>query len=135
MLEGPALGHFVTLDADGSPQVTCVWVGLDGDELVVGSLGLFRKIRNIQRDPRVAISFETAERNEIGLIHHLVVYGTARVDPGGAPQLLQRLAHTYLGPDVVFPPIPNPPPGYVIRVSPSRFAGVGPWQSGGGGER
>ena len=135
VLEGPALGHFVTTNADGSPQVTCVWVGLDGDELVVGSLGVWQKIKNITRDPRVAISFETDVRNEIGLIHHLVVYGTARVEPVGGPQLLQRLAHTYLGPDVAFPPMPNPPPGFVIRVTPNRFAGVGPWQSSGSGER
>lgn len=129
VLEGSALGHFVTLNADGSPQVSCVWIGLDGDELVVGSLGVFQKIKNIQRDPRVAISFETDESNAVGMLHHLVVYGTARVEAGGAPQLLQRLAHTYVGPDVAFPPMPDPPPGYVIRVTPSRFTGLGPWQS------
>ena len=129
VLEGPALGHFVTLNADGSPQVSCVWIGLDDDELVVGSLGVFQKIKNIRRDPRVAISFETDQSNEIGMRHHLVVYGTARVEAGGAPQLLQWLAHTYVGPDVRFPPMPDPPPGYVIRVTPSRFTGLGPWQS------
>ncbi|MGZ4617464.1 MAG: TIGR03618 family F420-dependent PPOX class oxidoreductase [Frankiaceae bacterium] len=129
VLAGPALGHFVTLNADGSPQVTCVWVGLAGDELVVGSLGVFQKIKNIRSDPRVAISFETDESNEIGMRHSLVVYGTARVESGGAPQLLQRLARTYVGPDVRFPPMPDPPPGYVIRVTPSRFTGLGPWQS------
>ena len=111
VLEGPALGHFVTLNADGSPQVTCVWVGLDGDELVVGSLGVFQKIKNIRRDPRVAISFETDESNEIGMLHSLVVYGTARVESGGAPQLLQRLAHTYVGPDVRVPAHARPAAG------------------------
>ncbi len=129
VLEGPALGHFDTLNADGSPQVSCVWIGLDGDELVVGSLGVHQKIKNIRRDPQVAISFEADETNEIGMRHHLVVYGTARVQEGGAAQLLQRLAYTYVGPGVRFPPMPDPPPGYVIRVTPTRITGVGPWQS------
>ena len=51
----------------------------------------------------------------------------ARVTEGGAPAMLQGLAHTYLGPDVVFPPMPNPPPGFVTRITPERFGGVGPW--------
>jgi len=38
LIESEALGHLVTMNADGSPQVTCIWVGLDGDELVFGQL-------------------------------------------------------------------------------------------------
>jgi hypothetical protein len=61
------------------------------------------------------------------LLEYLVVYGTARVTEGGAAEVLQRLAHTYLGPDVVFPPMPDPPPGFVTRITPERLGGVGPW--------
>jgi len=43
--------------------------------------------------------------------------------------LLQELAHTYLGPDVKFPPMDDPPPGYVLHITPQRFGGVGPWAS------
>jgi PPOX class probable F420-dependent enzyme len=50
------LAHLVTLNADGSPQVSVVWVGLDGDEIVSGHLGAWQKIRNVGRDPRVALS-------------------------------------------------------------------------------
>jgi hypothetical protein len=49
------------------------------------------------------------------------------VVPGGAPELLQRLAVTYIGPGVKFPPMDNPPPGYVLHIVPERFGGVGPW--------
>jgi hypothetical protein len=49
------------------------------------------------------------------------------VDEGGAAEVLQRLAHTYLGPDVVFPNMPDPPPGFVTRITPERLGGVGPW--------
>jgi hypothetical protein len=62
-----------------------------------------------------------------GLKQYLVVHGRARVEEGGAPELLQRLAHVYLGPDVVFPPMPDPPPGYVLRTTVARLGGVGPW--------
>jgi len=62
-----------------------------------------------------------------GLAEYLVVHGRARVTRGGAPELLQRLAHVYMGPDVKFPPMPNPPPGYVIRIEPRRLSGNGPW--------
>jgi PPOX class probable F420-dependent enzyme len=127
LLESDALAHLVTLNADGSPQVTCVWVGLAGDEIVCGHLGRFQKVRNIERDPRVALSVETAVVNPIGLREYLVVHGRARIEEGGAPELLQRLAYTYIGPDVKFPPMPDPPPGFVTRVAVERVGGVGPW--------
>ena len=127
LLESAALAHLVTLNPDGSPQVTIVWVGLDGDEIVAGHLPEHRKIRNIRNDSRVALSIETPERNPIGMNEYLVIYGTARVTEGGAPGLLQRLAHTYLGPDVRFPPADNPPPGYITHITVDRISGVGPW--------
>jgi Pyridoxamine 5'-phosphate oxidase len=58
LVESDSLAHLVTLDADGSAQVTCIWVGLDGDEIVSAHLGDQRKLRNVARDPRVALSIE-----------------------------------------------------------------------------
>ncbi|MGD0239464.1 MAG: hypothetical protein ABSB59_03940 [Streptosporangiaceae bacterium] len=66
---------------------------------------------------------------ESSALAHLVIYGTARITEGGAPELLQELARTYLGPDVKFPPMDNPPPGYITHISVDRIAGVGPWAS------
>ena len=127
LLESDAVAHVVTLNADGSPQVTAALVGVEGDEIVLATIPDQKKLRNLRRDPRVAISVPSTTVNDWGLLEYLVVYGTARVTEGGAPELLQRLAHTYLGADVVFPPMPNPPPGFVTRVTPERFGGVGPW--------
>ena len=127
VLESPALAHLVTLNPDGSPQVSIVWVGLDGDEIVAAHLPEHRKVRNVRRDPRVAVSIETDQRNAIGLNEYLVIYGTARITEGGAAGLLQQLAHTYLGPDVRFPPMDNPPPGFITHISVDRVSGVGPW--------
>jgi PPOX class probable F420-dependent enzyme len=122
------LAHLVTLEPDGAPQVTIVWVGLDGDEIVAGHLGQWRKVANIRRDPRVVLSMETGGVAPGGLAEYLIVHGSARITEGGAPELLQRLARVYLGADVTFPPMDNPPPGCVTRISPERIGGVGPWE-------
>jgi PPOX class probable F420-dependent enzyme len=127
VLESDAVATLVTLNADGSPQVTVAWVGLEGDEIVIGTLPEQRKIANMRRDPRVALVIQTRNLNPYGLLEYLVVHGSARVTEGGAPELLQRLARTYLGPHVTFPPMPNPPLGYVIRITANRVGGVGPW--------
>jgi len=131
LLESAAVAHLVTLNPDGSPQVSIVWVGLDGDEIVAGHLPEHRKVRNIRNDSRVALSIETDKRNAMGLNEYLVIYGSARVTEGGAADLLQRLARTYLGPDVRFPPMDNPPPGYVTHIRVDRVSGVGPWAAQG----
>ena len=124
------LVHLVTTNPDGSPQVAIVWVGLEGGEIVSAHLSpTQQKLRNLARDPRVALSLETGGRNEHGLDHYLVVHGTARITEGGAPELLQRLAHVYLGPDVRFPPMDEPPPGVIVRITPTKVGGVGPWTS------
>jgi PPOX class probable F420-dependent enzyme len=127
LLESDAVATIVTLDEDGGPQITSAWVGPDGDEIVFATMPDQRKLRNLRRDPRVAISVPSGTTNAWGLQEYLVVYGTARVTEGGAPEMLQELAHTYLGPDVVFPGMPDPPPGFVTRVTPERIGGVGPW--------
>jgi PPOX class probable F420-dependent enzyme len=128
MIESGRLAHLVTLNADGSPQVSCVWVGLDGDEIVSAHLNAGQqKLRNIRRDPRVSLSIEGTEIQPPGLLQYLVVHGRARVTEGGAPELLQELAYRYLGPDVAFPPMPDPPPGVIVHVAVDRLGGIGPW--------
>ena len=128
LIESGALGHLVTLNADGSPQVTCVWVGIDGDDLVSGHLKADqRKIQNVRRDPRVTLSFEGHEIQPPGLKQYLIIHGRASVEDCGAPELLQELAHVYLGPDVKFPPMDDPPPGVRIRTTIERVGGIGPW--------
>jgi len=130
VIESDHLAHLVTLGPDGSPHVTLAWTGLDGDEIVIGSLRHFRKLRNIENDPRVSVSFEGLGLHPIGLREYLVVYGTARIETGGAAELLRRLARVYIGPDSTFPPDPDPPPGWITRISPERLGGAGPWLAG-----
>ena len=127
LIESGCHAHLVTLNPDGSPQVTIVWIGLEGDEVVAAHLPRNRKVQNIQRDPRVAISLESDTKSALGLTEYAVLYGRARIQEGGAPELLQKLAHVYIGPGVKFPPMDNPPPGYVTRIEVDRIEGVGPW--------
>jgi PPOX class probable F420-dependent enzyme len=123
---GP-LAHLVTLNADGSPQVTVVWIGIEGDEIVSGHLYEHRKVRNVRRDPTIALSFEAPGANEIGMRNYVVLYGYARVTEGGAPELLHRLAQVYVGPGTSFPPMPDPPRGFVTRITVDRITGSRPW--------
>ena len=119
--------HLVTLNPDGSPQVTLVWAGLDGDDIVTAHLYETHKVKNIRRDGRVALTFECNTRSAMGLAEYLVVYGQAAIEEGGAAELLQKLAWVYLVPGVKFPTMDNPPPGFINRIKVQRISGVGPW--------
>jgi PPOX class probable F420-dependent enzyme len=120
------LAHLVTVNADGSPHVTIVWVDYRNDEIIIGKMMEDQKVKNIRRDNRVSLSIE-AEGNQMGMTNYLVVEGTATVTEGGAPELLHELAQRYVGPGTKFPPMDNPPPGFIIRITPTKARGMGPW--------
>ncbi|BBZ28092.1 putative pyridoxamine 5'-phosphate oxidase [Mycolicibacterium madagascariense] len=121
----------VTINSDGSPQVSVVWVALqstpEGDELVSAHLSEYRKTRNIRRDGRVAVtilgSAPPGQQRP-----YLSVTGTARIVEGGAPELLTELAEAMLGSSEHFPPA-NAPAGLLTRIRIERVGGVGPWAS------
>jgi PPOX class probable F420-dependent enzyme len=120
--------HLTTLNPNGSPQVTLVWVGIENEEFVIGHMGVWQKVKNMRRNPRVALSMLGPRKNPMQLQEYLVIYGNARITEGGAADLLQRLARLYIAPDVEFPPKEHRNnPGYITRIAPTRFAGVGPW--------
>ena len=128
LIRSGALGHLATVGADGAPQVTCVWVAVDGDDLLTAHLNPEQqKLKNVRRDPRVVFSFEGKEFHRMGMLQQLVVYGTATLEEGGAAELLQELAQTYVGPGTKFPPMDDPPPGVVMRTRVERVTGFGPW--------
>ncbi len=64
LLVSDAVANVVTLNEDGSPQVTAAWVGIEGVEIVLATIPDQRKLRNIRRDPRVAVSVPTTRVNE-----------------------------------------------------------------------
>ena len=124
---GANLVHLTTLHGDGRPQVTVVWTGVEAGEIVIGHMREHQKVKNIRRDPRVALSLMTGGRNAYGLDEYLVVEGTARVTEGGSAELLNKLAQRYIGPGTKYPPMDDPPAGFVTRVTVGKVGGVGPW--------
>ena len=132
LLIGSAPASLVTVNRDGSPQVSVVYIVVqstadDDDELVIAHLEEHQKIRNIRRDPRVAVTVVSTDRSALQT-PYLSIKGTARVEEGGAPELLSEMATAIMGPGSNFPP-PGSPPGYLTRITIERVGGVGPWAS------
>jgi PPOX class probable F420-dependent enzyme len=115
------LVHLTTIDPDGSAQVTCVYVGWDGDDILAGHLADHVKLRNIRRDPRVTLSIESDVPFE-GYSPYVVIKGIAHVEEGGAVALLRRITNGQFP-----PPGDDWPAGYVTRISPRHLSGIGPW--------
>lgn len=120
----------VTLNPDGSPQVSLVWVTVqtteDGDdELVVAHLSNHKKLRNIRADDRIAVTVVSTDRSG-PMTPYLTVTGTAYITEGGAPELLTELAATMIGADAAFPP-PDAPSGFLTHIRIAKVGGLGPW--------
>jgi PPOX class probable F420-dependent enzyme len=126
LIESGPMAHLSTINPDGAPQVSVVWIGLDGDDLVSGHMGRWVKLRNIERDPRVVLSFDAPRTPGVFLNPYAVVRARATIEPSDeAWNLLDRLAKVYISPDTEFPAPKGP--GFIVRYSVERIGGVGPW--------
>ena len=126
LIESGPLAHLSTINADGSPQVTVIWIGLDGDAIVSGHMAHYKKLKNIERDPRVVLSFVALRDHGVVLNPYAVLRARATVEPSErAWDLLNRLTKTYMSPDTEFPAPKGP--GYIVRYEIERISGVGPW--------
>ncbi len=80
----------VTINPDGSPQVSVVWVALrstpDGDELVSAHLSEHKKVRNVRNDPRVAVTIVSLEEPGRGMRPYLSITGTGPDHRGWRPR-------------------------------------------------
>jgi PPOX class probable F420-dependent enzyme len=128
LVESGPLAHLSTVNRDGSPQVSVIWIGLDGDDLVSGHMGRGAKLRNIERDPRVVLSFDAPRDPAVFLNPYAVLHARATIEPSDeAWDLLDRLTKVYMSPDSGFPAPKGP--GFILRYSVERIGGVGPWAS------
>jgi PPOX class probable F420-dependent enzyme len=128
LIESGPLAHVSTIGADGSPHVTVVWLGLDGDDLLTAHMHRGnRKLGNVERDPRVTVSFEAPHEPGVFLAPYAVIRARAAIEgpTEAAWDLLNRLAKVYVAPDAPFPAPRRP--GYLIRYTVERVGGVGPW--------
>lgn len=125
---GGLLAHLVTIDADGAPYVRCVWTAAEADTLTIGSMSLDKRyIRNLQRDPRVSVSYQSGRIDDHGLAEYLVADGRAEVSEGGGRTLLRELAKAYVGPDANFLADPAMGEGHLVRIRLTKVSGSGAW--------
>jgi PPOX class probable F420-dependent enzyme len=126
LIESGPMAHLSTINPDGAPQVSVIWIGLDGDDLVSGHMGRWVKLRNIERDPRVVLSFDAPRTPGVFLNPYAVVRARATIEPSDeAWDLLDRLAKVYVSPDTEFPAPKGT--GFIVRYAVERIGGVGPW--------
>jgi PPOX class probable F420-dependent enzyme len=95
LVERPNYAHIATLMPDGAPHSVPVWIDLDGDNLAFLTGPGSRKARNLERDPRVAISIIDADQpNVSALIRGQVV---ERVEGDRAWKIIDRISQKYIG--------------------------------------
>ena len=121
LLQDKSYGHVVTVNAEGKPQVTMVWMDVDGDDVMFNTAEGRLKLQNLRRNPHITVSVQ--DRNEPQL--YAVVHGKARVTETGADEHIDKLAKRFLGADKY----PFRQPGekrVIVRISVDRIGGFGP---------
>jgi PPOX class probable F420-dependent enzyme len=121
LLDEPNPAVLATINPDGSPQTSVVWVGRDGDDLVISSAAGRRKERNMRRDPRVSLSVYDPDDPD----KYVEIRGQAAVTEDAGRQLAVRLAEEYEGPGAgqAFLDLPPEVVRVVVRITPQRVAG------------
>ena len=121
LLLDKAYGHVVTSNGEGKPQVTMVWMDVDGDEVLFNTAEGRRKAQNLRRDPRIIVSVQ----DRSNLQAYAVFHGKARITETGADEHIDKLAKRFLGADKY----PFRQPGekrVIVRISVDRIGGFGP---------
>lgn len=96
IFDKPAFAHLSTLMPDGSPQASPVWVDREGDFVVINSARGRRKDKNIEADPRVAVSITDPENG----YRCLMIRGkVAKISTDGADAHIDEMAKKYMGVD------------------------------------
>jgi PPOX class probable F420-dependent enzyme len=117
----PAFAHLVTLMPDGSPQVTPVWVDLDGNTVIVNTARGRLKDRNMKRDPRVAL----AVSDPANPYRYVQVRGrVSDITENGGDAHIDKMARKYLNQDSY----PYRQPGevrVVYRITPEHVQAYG----------
>jgi PPOX class probable F420-dependent enzyme len=94
-LDAPEFATIATIEPDGRPQLSVVWISRDGDDLLVSTVAGRRKHRNIERDPRVTVLVFPKDSP----YHYLEVRGTASMTEEGGRELIDEHAAKYTGAD------------------------------------
>ncbi|SCL37414.1 PPOX class probable F420-dependent enzyme [Micromonospora pallida] len=115
LLNEPQLAHVATIDADGTPHVTPVWVDTDGEHVIFNTAKGRVKHRNLERNPAVAISVSDRAND----YRTLWIKGTVELVTEGADEHIDKMTKKYLGQDTY----PFRKPGeerVIVRVTPTQ---------------
>jgi PPOX class probable F420-dependent enzyme len=94
LLRRPSPCFLATLMPDGSPQLTQTWVDTDGEKILVNTVEGHQKVRNMRRDPRVAVNVADPDDPS----RYVAVRGRVLgITPDGAVEHIEQLAQRYLG--------------------------------------
>ena len=94
LLRRPSLCFVTTLMPDGSPQITETWVDTDGKHIIINTVQGFQKVRNVQRDPRIAVAIADQENPS----RYFAVRGRVLdLTEHGAVEHIDQLSQKYLG--------------------------------------
>ena len=121
LLRAPNLGVLATLNPDGSPQTSVVWLGTDGDDVVISSQAGRRTVLNLDRDPRASLCvFDVSDPER-----YVEVRGTASITEDEGRRLTVQLAEEYEGEGGGEEYLRLPPEKVrvTIRITPHRVAG------------
>ncbi|MFE7619122.1 PPOX class F420-dependent oxidoreductase [Streptomyces sp. NPDC057496] len=121
LLDAPHPAVLSTLNPDGGPQSSVVWVSRDGGELLISTQRGRRKERNMLRDPRVGLTvFDPAEPDL-----YVEIRGTAAVTEDTGRAVAVRIAEEYLGPGGGKEYLEDPPENVrvVVRITPTKVLG------------
>ena len=121
LLDAKNFAHVATINPDGSPQVTPVWVEYDGTHVIINSEKTRKKVKNLQRDARVALSVADAANP----YHYIEIRGrVVEVTEKGANDVIDRLAKKYMDKDKY--PFHKPTDVRVtIKIEPEKVSGMG----------
>ena len=117
-LKEPYIAEFVTLMKDGSPQITPVWIDTDGEHILVNSEEGRVKIRNVRRDPRVAVGVYDPENSYTRVLN--VRGRVVEITTEGAADNIDDLSEKYNG----VRPYPNhnpDQPRLLLKILPDRI--------------
>ena len=121
VLDSPVFVDLATIQPDGSPQVSPVWVKRDGDEVLISTTVDRRKTLNIRRDPRVSVLVQPADNPYT----YAEIRGTATLTTEGGQELIEELAQKYVGKSYAEfnPRAAEDAERVVVRVTPRKIAG------------
>ena len=114
LLDRRVFASFATLNPDGGPQLSTMWVTRDGDDVLVGTLRGRQKERNLRRDNRVSLMLTDPEDGE----SYVEIRGTAEFTETGARELMDKLSHKYR--DKPFPAEPPEKVRVIVRITPTK---------------